>query len=313
MSTKKDILYEVDRNQKRKSNIYNADKETTEDATVNGGCPMETFQQQALEIREPGLDFDPSVAPKDGDEYLMHMLYERKKCPAVMVREPNKCKKNRTAAALAENFKDEDEPLKSIAYNGILPTKEWKDYQIKDFEATREKIVLLRLELHRQRYDQTLEPPLIADPVAWHQFCHDNPPYLKTILRFSQRTLEQLLEFICDWLRAGEEKVVLENISSEDDIMPSTSSAGCNENMKPVILDLTDTNAWLGTWLYGALTCLHIPIEPEVHSTLRDIARVCIRLRGRLPATATGKAVPYNLFILLIAKAFGQMDFAEFV
>lgn len=46
MNTKKDILYEVNRNQKRKSNIYNTEKEKTEDTVVNGGSPMETFQQQ---------------------------------------------------------------------------------------------------------------------------------------------------------------------------------------------------------------------------------------------------------------------------
>lgn len=313
MTTRKSILYEASRDRKPIPKIFKMDREMTEDADVNGRSPMETFQLQALEIHEPGPDFDPTVAPKDGDEYLTHMLYERKKCPAVMVREPKNCKKNGTAVAFAENFKDEDEQLKSIKYNGVLPTNEWKDYQIKDFEATREKVVLLRSELHRQRYDQTLEPPLTDDPVAWRKFCYDNPPYLKTILRFNQRILEQLLEFICDWLRADEEKVILENISTEDDAIPSTSSAGCNENMKAAILDLTDTNAWLGTWLYATLSCLQIPIEPEVHSTLRDIVRVCIRLRGRLPATAAGKAVPYNLFILLVAKAFGQLDFAEFV
>ncbi|CAD7006281.1 protein Gemin2 [Ceratitis capitata] len=311
MATKGDARSETDQKHKRKSNsTYKSAKETKEDdEAVNGSSPMDTFQQQALEILEPGPDFDPKVAPKTGEEYLTHMLYERKACPAVVVKKPNK---NRTAAALVENFKDENAPLKTITYPGMRPTKEWKEYQIKDFDDTREKVLLLRLELHRQRYDQTLEPPLTGDPIAWRKFCQENPPHLKTILRFSQRTLEQLLEFICDWLRGGEEQEILQKISAEDPT-PSTSDAASNDNLFPTSIDLTDAESWMGTWLYATLSCLHLPIEPEVHSTLRDIARVCIRLRGRVPAETAGKAVPYNLFILLIAKAFAQMDFEEFV
>ena len=50
----------------------------------------ETFQQQALEITPPGDDFDPTKQPQTGEEYLMHMLYERKKCPAVVAKRPKK-------------------------------------------------------------------------------------------------------------------------------------------------------------------------------------------------------------------------------
>lgn len=54
----------------------------------------ETFQQQALEITPPGNDFDPTKQPQSGEEYLMHMLYERKQCPAVVVKRPKKLQKN---------------------------------------------------------------------------------------------------------------------------------------------------------------------------------------------------------------------------
>ncbi|XP_036326107.1 protein Gemin2-like [Rhagoletis pomonella] len=312
MAAKSDVLYKVNSKPKRKSNAtHKPAKEMKEDDGASGN-QMDTFQQQALEIREPGPDFDPSAPPQDGEEYLMHMLYERRKCPAVIAKEPKKCNMDRIAAAIEENFKDEEEPLKTIPCQVRLPTKEWKDLQLENFESSREKIVLLRLELHRHKYEQSLEPPLISDPQAWRHFCHGNPPLLKIILRFSQHTLEQLLEYICDWLRCGEEKEILQNTSTEEPI-PSTSNAATNENSDETELDLVDTDAWIGTWLYATLACLHIPIEPEVHSTLRDIARVCIRLRGRVPVTAATKAVPYNLFIHLISKAFGQLDFAEFV
>ncbi|XP_054732576.1 protein Gemin2 [Anastrepha obliqua] len=316
MASNGEVLYQMDSKPKRKSNInHKPAKEMKGDDSDSDSSKMDTFQQQALEIRKPGPDFDPTATPKDGDEYLMHMFYERKKCPVVMVREPKNCEKNRTAATVVENPKDEEEPQKSFPYAGMQPTKEWKDYQLTDFEAKREKIVFLRLELHRQKYDQSLEPPLISDPVAWRKFCQENSPDLKIILRFSQRTLEQLLELICDWLRGDEETKVLEETIADrtDEPIPSTSNAASNINLNETSLDLVGADAWMGTWLYAALACLHIPIEPEVHSTLRDIARICIQLRGRVPETAVKNAVPYNLFILLIAKAFGQMDFAAFV
>lgn len=52
----------------------------------------ETFQLQALEIREPDENFDPLKPPQTGEEFLMHMLYERKRCPAVVTKRSTKIK-----------------------------------------------------------------------------------------------------------------------------------------------------------------------------------------------------------------------------
>lgn len=52
----------------------------------------ETFQLQALEIREPDENFDPLKPPLTGEEFLMHMLYERKRCPAVVTKRSTKIK-----------------------------------------------------------------------------------------------------------------------------------------------------------------------------------------------------------------------------
>lgn len=49
---------------------------------------IESFQLQALEITPIDDNFDPSKQPQNGEEYLRHMLYERKKCPAVVVKRP---------------------------------------------------------------------------------------------------------------------------------------------------------------------------------------------------------------------------------
>lgn len=47
---------------------------------------MESFQQQALCFSMPTDDFDPNQVPTDGEQYLQSVIYERNKCPAVVVK-----------------------------------------------------------------------------------------------------------------------------------------------------------------------------------------------------------------------------------
>ncbi|XP_075162031.1 gemin 2 [Haematobia irritans] len=255
---------------------------------------QETFQQQALEIREPGENFDPSVAPQTGEEFLMHMLYERKRCPAVVKKLPKKLiepTKNQVEDSLLSND--------AVVDRELLPTKEWKDAQSQSFLCTRSKIIMLRQHLASQNYDNDLEPPLISDEGAWLKFCKENFPKLSIILRLNQRTLEQLLTMLSEWL----------NEENMDTIACSSSSTATNHT----VLDLANSDQWLGSWIYAVLSCLHLPLEPNVHSTLRDIARSSMRLRSRLRPCEFQKAIPYNLFIYLIAFVFDQLDLMEYV
>lgn len=47
---------------------------------------METFQQPAFTCSTPTKDYDPKQVPIDGEQYLQSVIYERKNCPAVVVR-----------------------------------------------------------------------------------------------------------------------------------------------------------------------------------------------------------------------------------
>lgn len=47
---------------------------------------MDTFQQPAFSITMPTNDFDPDRVPIDGEQYLQSVVYERNKCPAVVVK-----------------------------------------------------------------------------------------------------------------------------------------------------------------------------------------------------------------------------------
>lgn len=188
----------------------------------------------------------------------------------------------------------------------LLPTIEWKNIQSVNFIRTRSKVMILRQHLDNYSYDSTLEPPLITDDLAWLKFCQENQPLLSLILRLNQRSLEQLLTMLSDWLK-GES--IDENTSSLPEVAVSSSS----NSAAVTVLDLACSDQWLGDWLYAVLACLHLPLEPDVHSTLRDIARTCIYLRSLLKCHEFEKATPYNLFIYLIGNVFDQFDLLEFV
>lgn len=47
---------------------------------------MDSFQQPAFSLSLPPDNFDPTHVPTDGEQYLHSVIYERNKCPAVVVR-----------------------------------------------------------------------------------------------------------------------------------------------------------------------------------------------------------------------------------
>lgn len=82
---------------------------------------QETFQQQALEVREPGENFDPSAPPQNGEEFLMHMVYERKRCPAVVMKPPKKGKVvQTTATTLSSQLEDFQVYLNICIYSSFV-------------------------------------------------------------------------------------------------------------------------------------------------------------------------------------------------
>ncbi|KAL7734434.1 hypothetical protein ACLKA6_010761 [Drosophila palustris] len=253
----------------------------------------ESFQLQALEIQEPDENFDPQKPPQTGEEFLTHMLYERKRCPAVVTKRSSKIENNVANNAFEILVSPPLPPHKCL-----LPTPEWRDAQVTSFKEARTRVIALRSELHAQRYDQNIEPPLTTDVDKWLQFCREQQPLLSTLLRLSQSDLELLLEMLSRWLQQPEQSPV-----PFDPSEPSTL-------YKP--LDLVQ-DAWLARWLYATLVCLHLPLEPHVFSTLRYIGRSCVVLRNELQPEELDRAAPYNLIITLIVLVFAQSDFAVYL
>ncbi|KAH8242454.1 hypothetical protein KR032_006905 [Drosophila birchii] len=236
----------------------------------------QSFQMQALEIREPDANFDPEKPPESGEEYLMHMAYERKRCPAVVTKRSSKIKD-----CVANNILQMMENPALPPFRCLLPTPEWREQQVKSFQAARSQVLIVRKELAQNNYDQSAEPPLTSDQDKWQEFCRKEQPLLSIILHLTQNDLEQLLEMLSKWLQAEE-------------------------------VDLLQ-DVWLARWLYATLVCLHLPLEPYVFSTLRYIARSCIHHRNQLKAEEGPRAAPYNLILTLILDVFAQTDFKEYI
>lgn len=115
-------------------------------------------------------------------------------------------------------------------------------------------------------------------------FFKDNEPVLSTILVFNQRTLEELIEILSSYL---------------------------SENILDLELKTVSSITWTTKWIYALLACLRSPLDPEVHSCLRMIAKSCIQVKNclkTLPTIASDAFLSWNLIVVIIGLNFKQFD-----
>lgn len=180
------------------------------------------------------------------------------------------------------------EDIGDLASSSLLPTKEWSRHQMRTFKSLRNKIAALRAR-HIKTTNQQMKsheeivaefPADDDDSTAWQMYCERKEPLLSVMFTIDQRTLEKLIEHQSNWL--------------------TDDTQWYSENSK-----------WLSTWIYGSLACLHLPLEPNVHNSLRQIAKTCIRLRNQMNDSDTDAIInvlPLNLIICIVARNFNQLD-----
>lgn len=167
----------------------------------------------------------------------------------------------------------------------LRPSKEWKKLQVTEFLSIRQRIIIMRELFRLNTPDDLPELPPIGESKPWFEYCKNNSPILRIMLQIDQRMLEVLLDYQLNWL---------------------------DESIKNSF-DLVIDDSWLGTWIYSTLSCLHLPLEPDTHSMLRQVAKFCVIARNRLTVDDIVKATPFNLLICIISSCFDQMDFASMV
>ncbi|XP_055385965.1 protein Gemin2 isoform X2 [Condylostylus longicornis] len=164
----------------------------------------DSLQQKALDVPEIDDSFDPNFEPQDGEEYLMKVVYERRTCPAVVVKPlKNETSININAATHITNEFNDSSP------EHLKPNKIWKQMQLETFNDARQKISQLREQIAKLHTNNFNEFPLIEECDSWKIFCQENEPLTHIVLNISQRDLEKILEYQSIWLSAEDQPVEL--------------------------------------------------------------------------------------------------------
>ncbi|XP_058793150.1 gem-associated protein 2 isoform X2 [Phymastichus coffea] len=168
----------------------------------------------------------------------------------------------------------------------VNPPMEWQKSQVADFSDIRLYIAQIRNEIiegKRSRRVSNIKLPHASNKNGWIDTCINTAenasyiePTLTTILELSQPTIEQVLEYLVEFLE-----------------------------------DQRFIEPQLGRWLYALLAALELPLHPDVCSCLRSLARLCSNKRSQLDFSQANEALSLNLFICLVARYFRQLDLAD--
>lgn len=159
----------------------------------------------------------------------------------------------------------------------LLPTREWTRKQIRSFISLRNRLNRLRKSKATELRVTRDYPDCETDEEAWHAFCKQTKPLLSVMLGIHQRTLEKLMEHEASWLSSDLEW-------------------------------FREHSQWIFPWIYCSLACLRLPLEPNVHNSLREIAKTCISLRNQFTSSDTANVLPLNLIICIVSQTFNQLD-----
>uniref|UniRef100_A0A8C4SUC4 Gem-associated protein 2 n=1 Tax=Erpetoichthys calabaricus TaxID=27687 RepID=A0A8C4SUC4_ERPCA len=240
-------------------------------------------------------DFDPSIPPRNPQEYLRQVQLEAAKCPDVVVAQidPKKLQKRQTVNVSLSTCQP--------APDGYSPSLKWQQIQVANFSAVRQSVVKHRAHWQAQALDENVMMPKVEDDEGWKKFCLGEnvyfrrsaiqdvtneemgidyvkvgfPPLLSIVSRLNQSVITQVLEYLITWFE-------------EEEFSPE-----------------------LGRWMYALLACIEKPLLPEVHSLIRQLARHCAAVRARLENKDDERLSALNLLICLVARYFEQNDLAD--
>lgn len=158
----------------------------------------------------------------------------------------------------------------------IRPSLEWRENQVANFKSFRNYIEKLRSIVPSDNRLQEYN----GDMKLWRQKCFTERPQLTDVIHLKQQAIRKILGLVVKWLTeipAGE----------------SVPHA-------------------LGVWMYAFLSCLETPLQPEICSTLREIARNYSQIRASLILPCSEEVYKsLNLIICIIAKNFNNLDLAD--
>ncbi|XP_050075311.1 protein Gemin2 [Anopheles maculipalpis] len=276
---------------------------------------VDMIQKPALAVEPPDANFNPDLTPETGEQYLQKVMYERGKCPVVVCAEkPQSLHQQKTLSGTAALPTDE---VKNVAHRALIPTREWETMQNQKFSELRDTITSYR---GSAQYKENLQRTHVFlnfdDRQHLHEYCANNLPYVSILLSIPQRNLEILLEYLHEWLQDSDQ--ASSSASQQQDEPSDPELCDTAAALTPSVTSKEELHRgdgyrrdWIPQWIYAILACLIKPLEPYIHSVLRDIAKTCIALRNELKLEDEPKVLPLNLLISIISKHFNQCDLGD--
>lgn len=181
--------------------------------------------------------------PQNGHDYLRMVEEERQKLPTISFAEPPVPCKQKQAAQIASKAIPS-----TSSTTGIKPDDDlwYRDEILKNFRQLRERIDELRNASNAGESSQetvACSSCSVSTPTNLLKLMElGQPPMVSSIIGKSQAELHQTLE----------------NLADQCQIMPK------------------QTSSLHADWMYSLMAALREPIEPDICSTLRSLARVCI-------------------------------------
>lgn len=241
---------------------------------------------QALPVAEFD-EYDASLPPTSGADYLRRVQLEAQKCPQVVVSsiDPSKFTSRQT-----RNI-NENAGFKKLSPE-LVPPLEWQLKVVADFSKLRVKVATFKSRINDDQVSRNL--PKHTDVHWWRSYClgtdktnaelsanADNieanaghEPLLRDLCSLSHHQTHKLLNYFITWI------------------------------------DQLGFSDQAGKWIYALLACLEKPLSSDVHATLRDLSRTCSQSRSTL-SSEDARMQSLNLIICLIGRYFNQLDLVD--
>uniref|UniRef100_A0A1B6CSI4 Gem-associated protein 2 n=1 Tax=Clastoptera arizonana TaxID=38151 RepID=A0A1B6CSI4_9HEMI len=168
--------------------------------------------------------------------------------------------------------------IKSNVYpQYILVRKDIQDSIISDFSQLRQIIDKHRLQFLRDEKFLLTREELPDDEECWLRYFFGKPKlHDKDTKQEFSTLIYTLLQYLLKWLENG-----------SIDIVQSAP------------------------WVYSLLACIEIPLESNVFSVMRNLARFGINILKNIENSSCREACPIHMIIILIARYFQQFDLIE--
>lgn len=222
-----------------------------------------------------------SLPATSAEEYINQVIVEARQCESVVVSEIDETKLKKPTVNVKTLAGCTEAP------ESLSPSLEWQKCQVDDFSKIRLYVARLRDEIQtckRKWKPPALKLPNVGEEKEWIKFLSDSNdetsetlvPTLDVVLAINQPTIENLLEHLID--SVVEQEIIQFHI---------------------------------GRWIYVLLVALELPVNPDICSCLRSLARVCSVIRASETTPDASQVNTLNLMICLVARYFRQLDLAD--